>query len=95
MELRFRPKFRRNLLLLKGKTEINSRVFRIIKQIKSAETISEIPGYKPLDEYKIRFRIKIKISSREDYRIGFIMKGNAIWAERILPRSDFYKFYRR
>ena len=95
MELRFRPKFRRDLLRLKGKAEANERVYNIIKQIKAARNISEIPGHKTLDEYKTRFRIKIKISEREDYRLGFILKGRVIWMERILSRSDFYKFYKR
>jgi len=95
MELRFRPKFRRDLLRIKGKPAANERVYAIIKQLKSAHNISEIPGHKPLDEYKTRFRIKIKISDREDYRLGFILKGSVIWMERILSRTDFYKFYKR
>ena len=95
MELRYRPKFRRDLLHLKGKAEINERVYSIIKQIKKAGSIAEIPGYKALDAYETRFRIKIKISAKEDYRLGFILKGGTLWAERILSRSDFYKFYRR
>ncbi len=85
----------RDLLRLKGKREINERIYDIVRQIKSARSISEIPGHKPLDEYKIRFRIKLKINSKEDYRMGFIMKGDTVWAERILSRSGFYKFYRR
>ena len=95
MELRFRPKFRRDLLHLKGKEEINEIIYGILRQIKSASTLSEIPGHKPLDEYKTRFRIKIKTTEKEDYRMGFIMQGNTVWAERILSRNDFYKFYRR
>jgi len=95
MELRFRPKFKRDLLHLKGKAEANERIYTIIKQIKAARTISEIPGHKPLDEYKTRFRIKIKINEKENYRLGFILKGSVIWMERILSRTDFYKFYKR
>ncbi|MBL7893134.1 MAG: hypothetical protein JNL63_10925 [Bacteroidia bacterium] len=95
MELRFRPKFKRDLLKLKGKPKLNEKIYTIIKQIRSARTISDIPGHKALDEYKIRFRIKIKISEKENYRLGFILNNNTIWAERILSRADFYKFYRR
>ena len=40
MELRYRPKFRRDLLHLKGKAEINERVYSIIKQIKKAGSIA-------------------------------------------------------
>ena len=64
MELKFRPKFKRDLLKLKGKPKVNEKILIILKQIKSARTISEIPGHKALDEYKIRFRIKIKISEK-------------------------------
>ena len=95
MVLKYKPKFRRDLLQLKGKAQLSEKVFAVIKQIKSASSLSEIPGYKSLDEYKIRFRIKIKISDKEDYRMGLIIKNNIIWAERILPRPNFYKFYRR
>ena len=95
MELRFRPKFRRDLLKLKGKEKLNNKVYSIIRQIKSARSISKIPGHKHLDQYKTRFRIKIKISEKDNYRMGLIIKGKTIWAERILPRPDFYKFYRR
>lgn len=95
MELRFRPKFRRDLLNLKGKIKLNQIIYEIIQQIKSARNITEISGHKPLDLYKTRFRIKIKLSEKENYRMGLIIKGNKIWFERILPRPDFYKFYRR
>lgn len=95
MELRYKPKFKRDLLRQKGKVQLNEKIYTIINQIKSARSISEIPSYKPLDEYKIRFRIKIKINDREDYRMGLIIKNNIIWAERILLRPNFYKFYRR
>ena len=95
MELKYRPKFRRDILRLQGKSEVNEKIYAIIRQIKSAHSISEIPSHKPLDEYKMRYRIKIKLSEKEDYRMGFILKGNTFWAERILPRTDFYKFYKR
>ena len=95
MELRFRPKFKRDLLKLKGKPELNQKIYAIIRQIKSARSISDIPSYKPLDQYKMRYRIKIKLNSKNDYRMGFILNGNVIWAERMLPRSDFYLFYKR
>jgi len=95
MELKYRPKFKRDLIRLKRKTQLNEIIYSILRQIKSADSISEIPGHKMLDEYKTRFRIKIKISSKEDYRMGFILKGKTIWAERILSRNDFYEFYKR
>ena len=95
MELRYRPKFRRDLIRLKKKAELSQSIYSILRQIKSANSISEIPGHKMLDEYKTRFRIKIKISAKENYRMGFILKGETIWAERILSRNDFYKFYKR
>ena len=95
MELKFRPKFNRDLLHLKGKLGINHNIEIIIRQIKSAKDISKIPGYKTLDKYETRCRIKIKINHREDYRMGLIIKGHTIWIERILLRPDFYKFYRR
>lgn len=95
MELKFRPRFNRDLLKLKGKKELNERIHSLIKLIKSAQNISELPGHKFLDKYKTRLRIKIKLNTKENYRMGLIVKGNAIWAERILPRPDFYKYYRR
>jgi len=72
MELIYKPKFRRDLLNLKGSKELDEQIYAIIKQIKAARDVSEIPSYKPLDEYKIRFRIKIKRNDKEDYRMGLI-----------------------
>lgn len=93
MELRFRPRFYRDLSLLKGKKEISAAVYRVIRQVEEAKNISEINGLKKLVAYEVYYRIRLNISERDNYRIGLSIRGNKVWFDRILPRRKFYKHF--
>jgi len=91
MELIFRGKFSREYFKIKNKEclKFSSDIF---KQIEKANSITEIGGLKKLREYGHYYRIKIKISEKNDYRMVLMIRGNKVWAERIgLAKNIFYK----
>lgn len=94
MELRFRPQFKRDYLKIKS-PNVKILLAAHLRQIMQAETISQTGQLSKLEKYESRYKIRITISEKEDYRVGFEIKKNIIWIERILRRPSFYEHYRR
>ena len=63
-----------------------------ISQIEKADSIENITGLKLLRNYKVHYRIKVEVA-RQKYRIGAIIRGNAIWMVRFLPRKKIYELF--
>lgn len=94
MELRFKPKFLRDLRRISDKQSTDAAASIILK-IESAKTLSQIPNLKKLEKYHTLYRIKIKLDAKRDYRMVLSIRGETIWAERILHREDVYEYFRR
>ena len=94
MELRFKPQFYRDYDSIRNHS-VKVILARIIRQIEQSKQYSEIGELVVLREYETRYKIRITVSKKDDYRIGFEIKNGVIWAERILRRPKFYRHYRR
>lgn len=90
MELIFRPRFKRDLQKIKDK-EVLKSISVTLRQIEDANDIRLIGGLVKLEKYVHYYRIKIKLSKRKDYRLGLMIKGKKVWAERIARRIKIYK----
>ena len=90
MELIFRPRFKRDLQKIKDK-EVLQTISVTLRQIEAVNDIKLIGGLVKLGKYTHYYRIKIKLSERKDYRLGFMIKGKKVWAERIARRIKIYK----
>ncbi len=91
MVLKFDKKFYRDLNKINDKELISEILPKIILNVKKANDISEINNLKHLEKYSVRYRIKIKITDRRTYRIGVIIRRNAVWFVRLLHRKKIYK----
>lgn len=91
MELLFKATFIRELSGIKQK-DVLKRVYIILHQIEKAKTPAEIGGIRKLEEYAHFYRIKIKMSDRQDYRLVLMIRGNKVWALSIVRAAKvFYK----
>lgn len=90
MELIFRPRFERDLEKIKDK-EVLKRISTILRQIENAKDIKLIGGLVKLKKYVHYYRIKIKLSERKNYRLGLMIKGKKVWAERVARRIKIYR----
>ena len=90
MELIFRPRFKRELQRIKDKKVLQS-ISVTLRQIEGANNIKLIGGLVKLEKHAHYYRIKIKLSEQKDYRLGLMIKGKKVWAERIARRIKIYK----
>ncbi len=91
MELIFRAAFFREFDRLRNK-DIFKELKGIFNRIEKAESIDEIGNLKKLRNYSYYYRIKIKISDKNDYRLVLMIRNNKVWAESIaLTSKIFYK----
>jgi mRNA interferase RelE/StbE len=91
MVLKFDKKFYRDLNKISDHELVSEILPKIILNVKNASHISEINNLKHLEKYSVRYRIKIKITDKRTYRIGVIIRGNAVWFVRLLHRKRIYK----
>jgi mRNA-degrading endonuclease RelE of RelBE toxin-antitoxin system len=90
MQLRYKPKFWKDLNKLKKEKEVLIALGKIITQVEKAQTTEGISNIKKLVSYETRFRIKLYIDKKRDFRIGAYVQGKTIWFARILHRSKIY-----
>lgn len=90
MELIFRPRFKRDLNKIKDK-EMLKNISVKLRQIEKSANINQIGGLVKLEKYAHYYRLKIKLSVRKDYRLGLMIRGTKVWAERIAPRRKIYR----
>ena len=94
MELRFKPQFKRDYLKIKNR-KVKILLASYLQKITRADTISDAGQLTRLEKYSSRYKIRITVNEKDDYRAGFEIKDDVIWAERILRRPSFYGHYRR
>ena len=78
MEVKFKPKFWRDLHKLKNEKEVVAAFGKILKQIEKAERIDNINNIIKLEEYQSRFRMKLFFDKQRDYRIGLYLHGKTL-----------------
>ena len=94
MELHFKPQFAKDLLNIKSH-EVKVLPASYLKQIANASTISQIGNITKLEEYESRYKIRITVNEKDDYRLGLEIRKNIVWIERVVRRPRFYEYYRR
>ena len=94
MELHFKPQFAKDFLNIKNR-EVKVLLASHLKQIANADTISQIGNITKLEEYESRYKLRITVNEKDDYRLGLEIRKNIVWIERVLRRPRFYEHYRR
>ena len=90
MEVKFKPKFWRDLNKLKNEMKVVDAFSKILQQVEKAKNIDEINNIKKLDDYESRFRIKLFFDKQRDYRIGLYIHRETLWFARFLHRRKIY-----
>ena len=90
MQSRFKPKFWRDINKVKHDKELMSVLYRIFTNIENSETVRDIHNIKQLVNFKSRYRIRLSLDNKRDYRIGLYIHGKAVWFARFLHRNKIY-----
>ena len=91
MELKFKPKFWRDINREKKDKELMSALDRIFTNVGRAASVNEINNIKSLEKFESRYRIKLFLDKKRDYRIGVYVRRNTVWFARLLPRKKVYE----
>ena len=87
MEIRFRPRFNRELRRTRN-PNLRRRVELVIENLEAASTISEIPGIRRMSATGDFYRIRVG-----DYRIGVEVEDDVVVLHRFGHRSDIYRSF--
>ena len=87
MEIRFRSSFNRELRRIRD-PNLRRRVERAIEDVKTAPTVSEIPGIRRLSASGNLYRIRVG-----DYRIGVEVEDNVVILVRFGHRREIYRSF--
>ena len=68
-----------------------SLLYRIFKNVENAQDISQIHRIKRLVKFESRYRIKLFLDKKRDYRIGIFIHKNTVWFTRFLHRMKIYE----
>lgn len=68
-----------------------SALYKIFMNIEKAENIDGINNIKQLEKYDSRFRIKLSLDKKRDYRLGLYIHGRTVWFARFLHRKNIYE----
>ncbi|HLG36291.1 MAG TPA: hypothetical protein VI757_15535 [Bacteroidia bacterium] len=91
MRSRFKPKFWRDIQKIKNDKEAMMALDRVFMKVEKAQRIDEIPDIKQLEKFPARYRIKLFLDRKRDYRIGLYIHGNTVWVTRLLHRKKIYE----
>lgn len=91
MELRFKPKFWKDIQSVRHERQVMIALDKIFRQIEKAETLEEVQNCKPLEKFHSRYRIKLYIDKKRDYRIGIYLHKKSVWFARFLHRRKIYE----
>ena len=87
MEIRFRPRFNRELARIRN-PNLRRRVGRAIEDVKTSATVSEIPGIRRLSASGNFYRIRVG-----HYRIGVEVEDDVVILARFGHRREFYRSF--
>lgn len=91
MQSRFKPKFWKDINKVKIDKELMSALYKIFMNVDKAESLDEINNIKQLEKFDSRFRIKLSLDKKRDYRIGLYIHGRTVWFARFLHRKKIYE----
>ena len=87
METEFLDKFNKDLDKISLKS-VKNNLAKLIVNVESAKSISEIHQTKKLKGHKSAFRVRIA-----DYRVGIFVEGNKVTFARIVHRKEIYNVF--
>jgi hypothetical protein len=90
MQIKFKPKFWKDINRLKNDKEVMSALDKVFTNVEKANHLDEINNIKELEKFHARCRIKLVLDKKRDYRIGVYVHGRTVWFARILPRKKIY-----
>ena len=91
MEFRFKPKFWKDIHKVKHDKQVMSALDKIFKNVDKAEGTDEINNIKAFEKFEARFRIKLFLDKKRDYRIGVYIHKRTVWFARFLHRRKIYE----
>ena len=91
MELKFKPKFWKDIQPLRREKQVMRAMNHIFEQVEKAEKIEKVNNCKPLEKFQSRYRIKLYIDKRRDYRVGIYVHKKTVWFARFLHRRKIYE----
>ena len=91
MDIRFKPKFWKDIQKVKHDKQVMSLLDKIFRNVDEAENPSEINNIKALEKFEARFRIKLFLDKKRDYRIGISIHKKTVWFARFLHRRKIYE----
>jgi len=69
---------------------LKEKIEQIIKLVKEAQTLDDIPELRKLKGYKKGIYYRIKVGH---YRIGVTIVGDLVSFSSFGPRKEFYRYY--
>ena len=87
MKVAFRQSFHRDLKKLKDKT-LRKRIRKAIEAVEKGTKLEDVPQLKKLTGHDECFRLRVG-----DYRLGMIVKKDAVEFVRCLHRKELYRFF--
>ncbi len=87
MEVEFLEKFNKDIDKISLRT-VKNNLLKLIINIESAKSLSEIHQIKKLKGHKSAYRIRIA-----DYRVGIFLEGQKVIFARIIHRKDIYNVF--
>ncbi len=73
MQGKFKPKFFKDIGKVKEDREIMTALYKVFVNVEKAEHMDEISNIKPLEKFDSRWRIKLFLDKKRDYRGLYIM----------------------
>jgi mRNA interferase RelE/StbE len=90
MQSRFKPKFWKDINKVKKDKQLMSALYKVFTNVENAENVNEINNIKQLEKFDARYRIKLFLDKKRDYRIGLYVHGKNVWFARFLRRKKIY-----
>ena len=87
MEIEFLDKFSKDLDKISLKS-VKTSLSRLIQEVESAGSLSEIPNAKKLKGHRSAYRFRIG-----DYRVGVFFENQKVIFARVVHRKDIYSVF--
>ena len=91
MQFEFKPKFWKDIIRLKNDKEVMSALDKVFTNVEKATKHAEINNIKQLEKFNSRYRIRLTLDKKRDYRIGIYIHGKTVWFARFLHRKKIYE----
>ena len=91
MQIKFKPKYWKDINRVKNDREIMAALHKVFTHVEKANGVDEINAIKHLEKFNARYRIKLMLDKKRDYRIGLYLHGKTIWFARFLHRDKIYE----